>query len=66
MAQHLFLPVDFEVPVVVVFSSAELSSKHKLVDTTNWHSENTRVIFVARALVHQNMVEDDWVELDVS
>lgn len=66
MAEHPLVPLDYEVPYVVVFSAAELGSKDELVDAGNRRSEHTCVIVVGGALVHHHLVEDDWVVLDIS
>lgn len=66
MACHPPVPVDYEVPYIPVVSTAELGNKHKLVDASNRSSEHTRVIFVGEALIHQRLVKDDGVELDIS
>lgn len=66
MTQHPLDPLDHEVPPVVVVSTAELGSEHELVDARDRRSEHPRVIAVGRALVHQDLVEDDWVDLDIS
>ena len=56
------VPIDHEEPQVVVVSTAELGSKHKLVDASKWSSEHAHVVFVRKALVNQHLVKDDWVE----
>lgn len=66
MAGHPVVPVDHEVPDVVVVSAAELGCKHKLIDARDGCNKHTCVIVVGGALVHQHMVEDDWVEQDIS
>ena len=66
MARHPPLPVDHEVPRVVVVAAAELGSKHELVDASDWRDEATRVVVIGRALVHYHFIEDDWVVLDIS
>lgn len=66
MAGHPPVPVDHEVPYVVVVSATELGCKHKLIDASDGCNEYTCVIVVGGALVHQHLVEDDWVEQDLS
>lgn len=66
MTRHPPVPVDHEVPYIAVVSTAELGHKHKLVDASNRSSEHTRVVFVAETLIHQHLVKDDGVELDIS
>lgn len=43
-------------------TTAELSSKHKLVDPIKRNSEDTRVIVITRALIHQHLIENNLVE----
>lgn len=66
MAYHPLVPLDHEVPQIVVVSAAELCSKHKLVDASDWRSEHTSIIAVGGALVNQHFVKDNWVVLDLS
>lgn len=66
MTCHPLDPVDYEEPQVVVVSTAELGSKHKLVDASEWSSERACVAVVSEALVNQHLVKDDWVELNIS
>lgn len=63
---HPPVPVDHEVPHIVVVSTTELGSNHKLVDASNQSSEHTCVIVVGGALVHRYLVKDDGVELNIS
>lgn len=66
MTCHRPVPIDHEVPHIVVVSTTELGSKHELVDASNRNSEHTCVIVVGGALVHQYLVKDDGVERDIS
>lgn len=66
MAGHPPIVVDQKVPYAVVASAAELGCKHKLIDASDGCNEYTCVIAVGGALVHQHLVEDDWVEQDLS
>lgn len=66
MAGHPLVFINHEVPPVVEVSAAELGCKHKLIDASDGGNEYTCVIVVGGALVHQHLVEDDWVVRDLS
>lgn len=66
VAYHPLVPLDHEVPQIVVVSAAELCSKHKLVDASDWRGEHASVIAVGGALVNHHFVKDNRVELDLS